>query len=127
MYKGSNKGFRSKGLINSMEKGPSVILRKLRAVRDMQMIDFNDEKNPTPGCFSRLFGRKGGNGVNTGSTEGGLGSVCFFPWQQRVRAGSGSRDVKKGGNAVIVLPPGLKSSSFVRSVTNGRLKGKMGC
>lgn len=113
--------------MNSMEKGPSVILRKLRAVRDMQMIDFNDEKNPTPGCFSRLFGRKGGNGVNTGSTEGGLGSVCFFPWQQRVRAGSGSRDVKKGGNAVIVLPPGLKSSSFARSVTNGRLKGKMGC
>lgn len=92
----------------------------------MQIIDFNDEKNPTPAAS--LFGRKGGNGVNTGSTEGGLRSVCFFPWQQRVRAGSGSRDVKKGGNAVIVLPSGLKSSSFARSVTvsNGRLKGKMG-
>lgn len=110
-----------------MEKGSSAILRKLRA-SDMHRSSISTTRR-TAACFSRPVwteGRKWSKyGIKYG--EGWVGFSLFFPPATK-GSGSGSRDVKKGGNAVIVLPSGLKSSSFARSVTvsNGRLRGKMG-
>lgn len=121
--KDRTKSFRSKGLINSgwIKGWFSPILRKLRTVpRDMQILDFNEEKTRHR-CFSRLFGRKGGNGVNTG----GLRSVCFFPGQQRVPAYQVHGTWKKGEMKLLCCPQDRRIVFFREERDPaGRLKGR---